>query len=136
MAQRDNGRQLVLVVDDNAHIRSAIRDILKTIEVDIVHARNGREGVSQFGARRAEIDAVVLDIHMPMMNGERVLSEIRKVNPDIPVLISSSYDRSDMINEQIELGQVHYLRKPYTFRSFLSIMQEMLSSSEVVAPLA
>ncbi len=130
MNQKDCTRQLVLVVDDNAHIRNAVRDILNTINVDVIHARNGREGLLQFSAYQDKIDAVVLDIHMPHLNGDDVLTAIRQQDPTMPVLVSSSYMRTDAVVQQLEEQQVTFLRKPYTFRSLITEVEKMLNTAE------
>ena len=134
MLTQDNNRSLVLVVDDNAHIRNAIRDILNTVDVDILHARNGREGVTQFQTYREHIDAVVLDIHMPLMNGEEVLDAIRAIDTEVPVLVSSSYGQTEIIAEKVEEKKVRFLRKPYTFSSLKNEVQRMLASAKVNHP--
>ena len=134
MISKDSTRSLVLVVDDNAHIRNAIRDILNTVDIDILHARNGREGVTQFQTYREHIDAVVLDIHMPLMNGEEVLAAIRAIDSEVPVLVSSSYGQTEIIAEKVEEKKVRFLRKPYTFRSLKNEVQRMLNSAETTPP--
>lgn len=114
MADIDNKKIKVLVVDDSAFMRRIISDILNSndkIEV-LDTARNGSEAISK--AIKLKPDVVTLDIEMPVMNGLDALPQIIKVVPTAKVIMFSSTTRrgTDETIKALELGAVDFITKP------------------------
>ncbi len=103
----------VLVVDDSAFMRKAIREILESdpdIEVIDV-ARNGLEAVDK--VKSLNPDVITLDINMPIMDGKEALERIMEENP-LPVVVVSSLTKEDapITMELLDMGAFDYVPKP------------------------
>ncbi len=103
----------VLVVDDSAFMRKAIKDILEADpEIEVVDtARNGKEAVEKI--KELKPDVVTLDINMPVMDGKEALAIIMRENP-VPVVIVSSLttDEAPLTMELLDMGAFDYVPKP------------------------
>ena len=107
------GKIKVLVVDDSAFMRKAIREILESdpqIEV-IGVARNGKEAVEK--VKELKPDVVTLDINMPVMDGKEALKIIMEENP-VPVVVVSSLttEEAPITMELLDMGAFDYVPKP------------------------
>lgn len=97
----------VLVVDDEPFVREMVARVLRRAGLTILEARNGAEAVEQLH-HHPEIQLVLLDWFMPGWAGERTVTELRRVRPEVPIILSSG--------EPIEVNQnefVAILAKPY-----------------------
>lgn len=93
----------ILIVDDNADIRSALHDILTTLDIKVRSAENGADALIQMMVHLPGL--IVLDLEMPVLDGFRVLEEIR-VNPNasgIPVLVFTSHPITPALAEEVGL---------------------------------
>ena len=106
----------VLIVDDSAVLRTAIRKVVRLagVEDDRIHeAANGKEALELL--ETDWIDLVLLDLNMPVMDGETFARELRK-NPDladVAVVVVSTESNRDRLQRMRELGVVEMLRKPF-----------------------
>lgn len=100
----------VLVADDEHHIRTYVRLILRSIGVQEVHeAANGEEAVRKFEELRP--DAVFMDINMPGMTGLDALPRILDIDPDAVVLMLTGHASRHLVEQASEAGASHYIRK-------------------------
>lgn len=106
----------VLIVDDSPILRTAIRKVVRLAGVDddrIHQAGNGREALEVL--ETVWIDLVLLDLNMPVMDGEAFAAELRK-NPDltdVAVVVVSTEGNRDRLQRMRELGVMETLRKPF-----------------------
>lgn len=106
----------VLIVDDSAILRKAIRKVVRLagIEDDRIHdAGNGQEALEVL--ETVWIDLVLLDMNMPVMDGEQFAIELRK-NPDladVAIVVVSTEANKDRLDRMRELGVIDVLRKPF-----------------------
>ena len=120
----------LLVVDDREVILEAVTDILEDKPVHVLTATGGKEGIKLFKAHQAEIDVVLLDVQMPDMSGITVLNEIEQMRPDIKAILSSGYSPGDELSAAIEKPNVHFLAKPYTYHTFIDLIQTLLAPAD------
>ncbi len=102
----------VLIIDDSAFMRKALKNILKTNpRIEVFTARNGLDGIEKI--EDLNPDVVTLDIEMPVMNGIETLKHIMKTHP-LPVVMISSYTQEgvDITLECLHLGAVDFIGKP------------------------
>ena len=103
----------MLVVDDEPCLRKAVTLVLKRSGFTVFSAQDGVEAVEVFQQHRDEIGCVLCDLTMPRMDGWETLTELRKLVPDIPVILSSGYSEAQvMAGDHPELPQA-FLSKPY-----------------------
>lgn len=99
----------ILIVDDDAEIRSELRDFLQGY--DILEAPGGSEAL-QILKRANEIDAVLLDVMMPGLDGIDVLKQIKKIDPQLSVIIFTGHSSKDTAVEALKGHADDYLEKP------------------------
>jgi two-component system, chemotaxis family, protein-glutamate methylesterase/glutaminase len=101
----------VLVVDDSALMRKALKRILADAGFEVHTARNGLDALDQI--QRVRPDVVTLDVNMPEMDGLTCLGQIMQRHPCPVVMVSSLTDRNALATlEALELGAVDYVAKP------------------------
>ncbi|MCA8979607.1 MAG: response regulator, partial [Planctomycetes bacterium] len=84
-------RGTVLIVDDESFVRTVARRILEHAGCRVHTAEDGAAGLATFAQHREEIDAVVLDLSMPRISGADVLAELRRLSPELPVVVTSGF---------------------------------------------
>jgi two-component system, OmpR family, KDP operon response regulator KdpE len=104
-------REHILVVDDEAAIRDALRITLAGFGFEITPAANGEDALMLI--RRHRFDAVLLDLNMPGMGGMAACREIRKLDMRLPVLMLTVRDRPEDKVEALEGGADDYVTKPF-----------------------
>ena len=108
------GEGLVLIVDDEYYVRTTAARILGHFGFQTLVAANGREGVEVFRAHAESIDVVLLDMTMPDMDGSETFAELRKLRPDVCVVLSSGYAEAEARESLHSEGVVAFLQKPYS----------------------
>ncbi len=117
-------KPLVLVADDEADIRSALRMILEFEGLDLIEAANGPDALQRIESYRP--DAVLLDIKMPRMDGLEVLAEVRKRGADPPVIIISGHGSIATAVEATRLGAFDFMEKPLERDRVLLVLRNAL----------
>jgi CheY-like chemotaxis protein len=108
------GRGNVLVVDDEEMVRNMARFMLERVGYQVETAHDGSQGVDRFAASPGEFDAVLLDLTMPVMNGQEALERIQQIRPDVPVILSSGYSEEEALRRFQGYALAGFLQKPYT----------------------
>lgn len=102
----------VMIVDDAAFMRLAIRRVLEKNEFEVVgEAPNGAESVSLYAECRP--DVVTMDITMPDMSGIDALKKIREMDPEAKVVMVSAMGQESMVKEAIMSGAKSFIVKPF-----------------------
>ena len=114
----------ILVIEDESRIQAFVRRGLEAEGYGVVTADDGHDGLSL--ARSGDWDLVVLDLLLPGMNGLRVLQEIHRDQPELPVLILSA--RGDLRTKLkgFELGATDYVSKPFALDELLARVRVQL----------
>lgn len=135
--RRPQDRQpLVLIVDDDPNVREAMTDILEIADIQTVTANNGKEGVAAYQANPKEIDLVILDLVMPVMNGEDALNALLTIDPSVQVLVSSGFGEAETVRRLIGKGAVDFLQKPFDLHALINMVKKGLSGDIFGATLA
>ena len=108
----------ILVVDDDAAMRRALRTTLSTIGFNIVEAARGEEALSL--VRVARFDAVLLDVDMPGMGGVEACRGIRRTSPALPILMLTVMDSEDDKVLALDSGADDYITKPFQLREMVA----------------
>jgi two-component system cell cycle sensor histidine kinase/response regulator CckA len=107
------GSGTVLLVEDEKGVRNMAAAMLTLLGFNVLEAKDGVEAIEVFRQRRDEIRCVLCDLTMPRMDGWETLTALRKLAPDIPVVLASGYDKAQaMQGDRKELPQT-FLHKPY-----------------------
>ncbi len=106
----------ILVVDDEETVRSVATATLERCGFRVETASNGRDGLSAYLKQAADIRAVVLDLTMPILGGDEVLTKLRSEEgpgATVPILLSSGYSSSDVAGNLQQFAPIQFLQKPY-----------------------
>jgi two-component system chemotaxis response regulator CheY len=119
-------RERILVVDDEEMVRMAIKAILRFGGYDVADAEHGAEAVEKFRGASPAFDLVVLDMHMPQMDGHSALLKIREIDPNARVVLLSGalHDPAGVTEQE----GVAFLHKPFENDELLGLVREMLAS--------
>jgi two-component system response regulator AtoC len=107
----------ILVIDDNRLIRQTFKSHLTSEGFDVSLAADGREGVEAF--QKATPDLVILDIHLPVIDGIEVLKQIRQLEPNSYVIMITAFDDMKTTVEAMKLGAFEYICKPIDYDELL-----------------
>ena len=130
VAKNKRLRGTILVVDDEPEVLKMARELLEFAGFDVIEASDGREAVDQFRSQGDAIDAILLDMTMPGMNGAEELAEIRKMEPQAKVILTSSYDGQDTVASLSGAEGVEFLQKPYLARTLVAKLASILENKD------
>lgn len=118
----------ILVIDDNIIIREALTEILVFLTgMPVYTAANGHEGVQIFQQQRQGISLVLLDMNMPVMNGEQTCEKLQQIAPQVKVIVSSSLSQAEVRLRFGERELPTFLQKPYDINTLFNVVQTELT---------
>lgn len=119
--------QLLLVVDDEAIVRSVTRRTLERFGYRVVLANDGADAVATFVKHKQELALVITDLMMPVMDGPAFVTVLRKLAPELPVIAVTGVQGGASMQRVEGLGVSRLLSKPYTARTLLEAISEVLA---------
>ena len=121
------GSETILVVDDERNVRESAVSLLESIGYKVLTASDGKEAVEIYKKYKNEISIILLDMIMPEMAGKETFIELKKIDPEIKVLISSGYSQNGKANEIIEEGALGFIQKPFRLSELSKIIFRTLN---------
>lgn len=118
--------ETILFVDDEPAVRQAAHAVLQRMNFTPLTATDGADGLIHAAKHRAEIHAIITDLHMPHMDGLTFVRALRRMLPDIPVLVASGRMEDDVTAEFKTLGVTARLDKPFTERQLAEALKGLL----------
>ena len=115
------GTGKVLLVDDEETVRGIGKEMLQDLGFSTITANDGREAIEMF-KQNSDIAFVILDLTMPHMDGEQCFRELRQLNPDVKVIMSSGYNEQDVTQKFVGKGLAGFIQKPYK----LSVLKDAI----------
>ena len=125
-APRGNG-ELILIVDDEENVRTTTEAALRTHGYRALVAQDGVEAITAFAQKSDEIAVVLTDIAMPFMDGLALVRALRKMQPNLRIIVSTGHGK------KIELSELQpdaFLKKPYILDTLLQTLHTVLSPSK------
>ena len=119
----------VLVIDDQEPVLELAREFLGRAGYEVQTALGGRAGLERFLAAPADFDALVLDLAMPDLDGERVGRAVRDLRAELPLLLVSGYDADLAAFRFASLRPARFLRKPYEREELVSALEQLLAGA-------
>jgi PAS domain S-box-containing protein len=123
---RVGGKETVLLVDDEDMIVDIGRQILQKLGYKTISAGSGQDAIECFRKHRDEIDLVILDMIMPDMNGEQTYLNLKGLDPDVKVLLSSGYSIDGQAAKIMQQGCNGFIQKPFHMEILATKIREIL----------
>ncbi len=120
------GDGVILIVDDEGIMRQMAAEILTTAGYSVLIAHNGVEGVEIFREKHREIKAVLLDMVMPEKSGQESYIEMKEIDRNVKVVLTSGFRKDERVEEVLNLGVKKFIQKPYTLETLTHIFAEIL----------
>jgi len=128
IANPDGPRELILIVDDEDFVTLLAQRVLTDEGYRVVTARDGFQALDIYKKLQTEISLVILDFTMPIMDGSEVFSELRMINPQVPVVLSSGFTEQDKLKWMLAKGLRGFIPKPYTQQKLLLQVRSTLDA--------
>jgi DNA-binding response OmpR family regulator len=114
----------ILVVDDDIQVCGFLTELLEMNGFDVVAAHDGPDAVRRVKEMRPRI--VLLDYMLPGMSGIQVLTEIKKFDPQVGVIMVTGFEVAELMNETLRAGAYDYITKPIDMVYFDGVVMEMI----------
>jgi CheY-like chemotaxis protein len=122
----DVGSEMILLVDDNPTVLEIGEEMLLLLGYSVLTARNGGEALNLYQQHLERIDLVILDMIMPGLSGYDTYAAMKKLNPNVEVLLSSGYSIDSQASEMLELGCNGFLQKPFAVHELSRTVRSIL----------
>ena len=115
----------VLFVDDEPALRSLAVATLQLAGYEVLTAADGAEALEVFRVRAADVQVVILDLTMPGPPADETLRELRRLQPQVRVLLSSGHSEEEATQHVAASELVGFLQKPYLPRELIEKVREI-----------
>ena len=120
--------ETVLLAEDEVEIRGLTKQILEGAGYNVIEAVDGEDAVNKFIKTKDKIDILLFDIIMPKMNGKEAYDRIKKIQPDIKILLTSGYPADFIKKDEIYETGMNFVSKPISPTALLKKVREVLNS--------
>lgn len=120
------GRETILLIDDEPHLLETGHELLTLSGYQVLAAASGEEALPVIREHKIGISLVILDLMMPGMGGLKCLSEIKKLVPNMKVIVASGYSANIKTQELLEQGASAFIQKPYRHEELNKIIRKAL----------
>jgi len=125
----EEGDETILLVDDEEMIIDVGVQLLEKFGYTVLEARGGKEAVQVYQKNKDHIDMIILDMIMPDMGGSEVYDTVKKIDPEVKVLLSSGYSVDGQATEILKKGCNGFIQKPFTIKSLSIKIREVLNKN-------
>ena len=116
----------VLLVDDEETIRALGTAMLRHLGFDVIVACDGEEALQIYRHRRNEISIILLDLTMPRLNGEETFRELRLIDPEVRVVLSSGYNEQEIASRFAGKNLAGFIQKPYALKTLQKKIRDIM----------
>ena len=100
--------------------------MLAVAQIEVISAEDGLSGIQMFVARKDDVEAVLLDLSMPGLSGKETLAALRKIDPDVPVILTSGFTESAVEIQINEYSNTDFVKKPYRMDSLIKAVDRCM----------
>lgn len=122
-------RELILIIEDEIEVGDLAAEMLVEEGYRVVIARDGFEALRLYQQISSQIGLVILDFFLPVMDGDAVFDELRALNPNAAVVLSSGFKEQSKLSAMLAQGLRGFIPKPYTREKLLEQVRSTLDSS-------
>lgn len=113
----------VLLVDDEEPLRLAVAKMLRKGGFNVLEAGDGRAAVDLFQTGGPAVDVVLLDMTLPRMSGAEVMVELRRIRPDVKVILTTAYSEDTALLNVSDQRPWRFIRKPYSLAELAELLR-------------
>ncbi len=113
MEELPHGTETILIVDDQETIWDFLIEALQELGYSVLLAENGLDAIEIYRNNPDQVDLVLLDMIMPKMGGHKTFFQLKEIDPNARILLSSGYVSQEEVNDLLEQGAVGFLPKPH-----------------------
>ena len=121
------GSGTVLLVDDEETVRDVASEMLKMIGFEVIAAADGRDALEKYRQHGEQIDLVLMDLNMPNLNGEEAFHELREIDPEVRVILSSGFSEQEVTRKFMGKGLEGFVQKPYTLAALKNLVRTVMT---------
>jgi PAS domain S-box-containing protein len=121
-----NGHGTVLIVDDEEYLRVLCSRMMQRLGYGVLLASDGAQALEIYREHKGEIDAVILDLVMPVMDGVEVLERLLKLDPEAKVIMTSGYHEKEISMRFSGRGIAGFLQKPYVMSDLGGVLSRVI----------
>jgi PAS domain S-box-containing protein len=121
--------ETVLVIDDEASIRTITSQTLQAFGYRVLTAADGAEAVAVYAGHQHEIAVVLTDMMMPVMDGPATIHALHRINPGIKIIAASGLQTHSGLTKVTEGSVKHFLSKPYTAQTLLKVVRTIIDEA-------
>jgi two-component system sensor histidine kinase/response regulator len=120
----------VLLAEDNKTNQLIAGTLLKQVGIEAIIANDGKEAVEQYQEHKDSIDLILMDLHMPVMNGYEAAERIRRISADVPIVAMTADVVLGVRNRCEQSGIFHYISKPFNPDHFIQTVIDIILDNE------
>ena len=124
------GQGTILLVDDEDMITDVGQKMLESIGYKVLIAQTGSDALDVFKKRKDEIDLIILDMIMPEMSGGEIYEQMRYIDAEVNILLSSGYSINGQAKEILDRGCNGFIQKPYSLKDLSIKIRELLEGTK------
>ncbi len=125
-AQMPEGQEVLLLAEDDEHVRTFCKALLERYGYTVIDAVDGEDALSRFKERMEEISLVITDVIMPRKNGRELFADVIRLKPDMKVIFTSGYTADVFPNGYPCRDEMHFLSKPIIPGELLKYVRKVL----------
>jgi CheY-like chemotaxis protein len=122
-------RELILLIEDEAEVAELAAEMLADEGYKVIIAHDGFDALKIYERLGTQIGLVILDFFLPVMDGDAVFDELRTLNPEIDVVLSSGFAEQHKISAMLGQGLRGFIPKPYTRDKLLGQVRSTLDAA-------
>ena len=120
-----NDKKRILIVEDDEEMRALLRDVIEEEGHKTDSVNNGSEAFRKLV--KQSFDLIITDIRMPGLTGLDILPGMRKLHPEVPIIVITAFGSEEIQRKAIERGANAYLEKPIHFQKLTNLIQDIFS---------
>jgi CheY-like chemotaxis protein len=124
------GAGTVLVADDEEGLRSLVASVLEESGYTVELTRDGAEAVERLRVLGGRVRLILLDLTMPILGGAEAATELRRLQPDVPIVAMSGYGDIEVMQRFSEAGVDDFLPKPFTPDQLAAKVRKVLAPAD------
>ncbi|MGH8094279.1 MAG: response regulator [Chthoniobacterales bacterium] len=121
-------RELIMVVDDNEELLEQTGGMLAFEDYRVVLAKDGPEALRTYRRMGPAIALIILDYFLPVMDGDAVFDELKAIDSDVQVVLSSGFGEQAKLGSMLARGLCGFLPKPYTHERLIQQIRSILDA--------